>query len=714
MDRQREVYREEAYELLVELESSLLELEETPDDDEQIGRVFRAMHTIKGSGAMFGFDDIAEFTHELETVFDQVREGKIIVTKKLVSLALSGRDQIKAMLDASAGGNPADEAKSQEIIASLKTLVPGAEKHEQFSSPAQTGAQHAAENTDETGFRAQSFDPFKEMTYRIRFCPESYIFFSGTNPILLLRELHELGNCKISAQTDRIPMLEDYDAESCYTYWDIILTTSRGENAVRDVFIFIEDDCDLTIEVIDEADIVENDDNYKPIGEILVERGDVSPDTLNRTLAGQKRIGEMFVENKVVDQRKVDSALLEQQHVKELRKKRREAIVGASIRVDADKLDNLVDLVGELVTVQARLSQKASFQNDPELRLISELVERLTAELRDNTMSIRMLPIGTIFSKFRRLVRDLSGELEKEVVLTTDGGETELDKTVIEKLNDPLVHIIRNSIDHGIEAPDIREASGKERQGTVKLSAVHSGADVLIRISDDGAGLDPEGIREKALSKGLIDEGAELTEKEIFQLIFVPGFSTAAQITGVSGRGVGMDVVKRCVEALRGAIDISSAKGVGTTITLKLPLTLAIIDGLLVKIANGDFVLPLSAVEECVELTRVQADRAFERNMMNFRGNVLPFLSLRKLFMAEGPQPPIEQVVVADANGEKIGLGVDQVIGQHQTVIKSLSKVYKDVKAFSGATILGNGTVAMILDVQQMVETVQNKHSEVA
>jgi two-component system, chemotaxis family, sensor kinase CheA len=329
-------------------------------------------------------------------------------------------------------------------------------------------------------------------------------------------------------------------------------------------------------------------------------------------------------------------------------------------------------------------------------------------------MSIRMLPIGTIFSKFRRLVRDLSGELNKEVVLTTDGGETELDKTVIEQLNDPLVHIIRNSIDHGIEAPDIREASGKPRQGTVKLSAVHSGADVLIRISDDGAGLDAEGIREKALSKGLIEESAELTEKEIFQLIFEPGFSTAAQITGVSGRGVGMDVVKRCVEALRGAIDISSTKGVGTTITLKLPLTLAIIDGLLVKIADGDYVVPLLAVEECVELTRDQADRAVERNMINFRGNILPFLSLRKLFMADGPPPSIEQVVVTEANGEKIGLGVDQVIGQHQTVIKTLSKVYKDVKAFSGATILGDGTVAMILDVQQLVENIQNMHCEAA
>lgn len=695
MDMQKEAYREEAYELLVELETSLLELEETPDDAEQIGRVFRAMHTIKGSGSMFGFDDIADFTHEVETVFDRVREGHIAVDKELVNLALSARDQIKAMLDASDGGEPIDTLRSQEIITSLQKLLPGTESDEEASSSVAIHEQPATGN-----------EQSEEVTYRIRFRPAHHIFLNGTNPILLLNEIRELGDCRIMAQTDAIPQLEAYDSESCYTYWDIILTTGRGINAVKDVFIFVEDDCDLSVDVIDQEDLLENAD-YKRIGEILVERGDVSSAELNQVLDGQKRIGEILVAEEMVDQQIIESALIEQQHVKTMREKRKETITASSIRVDADRLDCLVDLVGELVTVQARLSQKAALQNDPELLLISEVVERLTAELRDNTMSIRMLPIGTTFTTFKRLVRDLSGELGKEVVMTTDGGETELDKTVIERLNDPLVHIIRNSIDHGIEAPDIRAASGKPQQGTVHLSAAHSGADVLIRISDDGAGLDSEAIRKKAAKKGLIAADAELTEKDIFQLIFAPGFSTAAEITGVSGRGVGMDVVKRCVEALRGSIDVSSEKGAGTIITLKLPLTLAIIDGLLVKIGKVDYVLPLSVVEECVELTRADADRAIERSMMNFRGNVLPYLSLRKLFRVNGQTPAMEQVVVADANGEKIGLGVDRVIGQHQTVIKTLSKVYKDVKAVSGATILGDGTVALILDIIQLVDAIE-------
>ncbi|MBU0988085.1 MAG: chemotaxis protein CheA, partial [Proteobacteria bacterium] len=696
MDMQREAYREEAYELLTELETSLLGLEETPDDTDQIGRVFRAMHTIKGSGAMFGFDDIAGFAHEVETVFDRVREGKIIVSKEIVDLALAAKDQIKAMLDASDTKAPADTLKSQEIIASIKALL--AESDDSVKQNKIGALSDTPSGTSEI-----------KATYRIRFRPANDIFRGGTNPILLLNELRELGDCNVIAHTNAIPPLEDLDPESCYTYWDIILTTAKGINAVKDVFIFVEDDCDLDIDVVDERDIPEDNDDYKKLGEILVERGDLSFDELKRTLNDQKPIGEMLINKKVVDRRVVESALLEQQHVREMRKKRKETVCAASIRVDADKLDSLVDLVGELVTVQARLSQKASFQYDPELLLISEVVERLTVELRDNTMSIRMLPLGTTFSKFKRLVRDLSAELGKKVVMTTDGGETELDKTVIEQLNDPLVHIIRNCIDHGIESPENRQAAGKPRQGTVHLTAEHSGANVLIRISDDGAGLVPEAIRAKALEKGLIAPDSELTKKEIFQIIFAPGFSTAEKITGISGRGVGMDVVKRCIETLRGSIEIDSEKGSGTIITLKLPLTLAIIDGLLVKIGPENYVVPLSIVEECVEMKREDAARALERNMLNFRGNVLPYLSLRNLFGAEGLRPEIEQIVVAEANGGKIGLGVDQVIGQHQTVIKKLSKLYRDVKGISGATILGDGTVALILDIPRLVQTLEQK-----
>jgi two-component system chemotaxis sensor kinase CheA len=320
-----------------------------------------------------------------------------------------------------------------------------------------------------------------------------------------------------------------------------------------------------------------------------------------------------------------------------------------------------------------------------------------------------MLPIGTTFSKFKRLVRDLSNQLGKEVILSTEGGETELDKTVIESLNDPMVHIIRNSIDHGIEPPNDRDAAGKPGQGVVNLSATHSGGNVLIRISDDGAGLDTHSIRAKAEEKGLITPDAELEDKDIYYLIFEPGFSTAAEVTDVSGRGVGMDVVKKGIENLRGSIEVESQKGRGTTITLKLPLTLAIIDGLLVDIGKDLYVIPLSVVEECVEMSREEANRSRERNMMNFRGNVVPYLNLRDMFQVEGDPPALEQVVIVEANNKTVGFGVDKLIGQNQTVIKTLSKVYKDVKGLSGATILGDGNVALILDMTELVKSIKNR-----
>jgi two-component system chemotaxis sensor kinase CheA len=327
-------------------------------------------------------------------------------------------------------------------------------------------------------------------------------------------------------------------------------------------------------------------------------------------------------------------------------------------------------------------------------------------------MGIRMVPIGSLFSRFRRLVRDLSKDLGKEVQLTTSGEETELDKTVIERLHDPLVHLIRNSMDHGIGMPDQREEQGKPRMGTVHLSAVHSGAQVLISISDDGRGIDPVRVRAKAEENGLIIPGAELSDNELYQLIFQPGFSTAEKITNVSGRGVGMDVVKRAIDSLRGTIDVTSAQGEGSTITLRLPLTLAIIDGLLVRVGEGRYVIPLSAVEECVELRPEDDLRATGRDFLNIRDVVVPFLRLRRLFNVAAPADPYQKVVIVSAGETRVGLAVDQIIGDHQTVIKSLSKLHAGVQTFSGATILGDGTVALILDVPRLIDYGQSHESQ--
>ncbi len=684
MEKQINVYREETYELIVELESSMLELEENPDNAELIDQVFRAMHTIKGSGAMFGFENISEFTHHIETVFDLVRDGKINVDKKLVDQTLAACDQIKMMVDE----KEIDPEVIDEIMDAFRKMIPDEDL------PDKAPVVSMAENTCESLIK---------VSYRIRFRPHESIFESGANPMLLLDELGELGECMVIVQTHKVPDLESLNPQTCHIYWDIILTTACDINSIKDLFIFVEDQCELTIDIIDEEGGLEYEADYKRLGEILVERGDINTQELKSALGSQKRVGQILVETKMVSPQVIESALAEQQHVKRMRRVRYETAAASSIRIGSEKLDQLVDLVGELVTVQARLTQKAAVWQDAELLSIAEEVERLTSDLRENTMGIRMLPIGTTFSKFKRVVRDLSAELGKEVALVTEGGETELDKTVIERLGDPLVHIIRNCIDHGIETPELRTHAGKPGQGTVRLSAEHSGAHVLISISDDGKGLDTEAIRIKAVEKGLITPDALMSDSDIFPLIFAPGFSTVKNVSNLSGRGVGMDVVKRGIDGLRGSVEIKSQKGEGTVIILKLPLTLAIIDGLLVKIGSDHYIMPLSSVEECIELTRQDVQNDHDRHLVNLRGKIVPYLRMREVFMLEGEPPDIEMIVITEVNGDRIGFVVDHVSGEHQTVIKGLGRAYKNAKGVSGATIMGDGTVALILDLPELV-----------
>lgn len=383
-----------------------------------------------------------------------------------------------------------------------------------------------------------------------------------------------------------------------------------------------------------------------------------------------------------------------------------------SVRVQAERLDSLMDQVGELVIAQARLRQVAEGSDDLTLKSIAEEIERLSSDLRDTTMSIRMLPIGTLFGRFRRLVRDLSEELGKTVTLSTEGEDTELDKTVIERLNDPLVHLIRNAVDHGIEDELGRRRAGKTLDGRIHLAAVHSGAQVLITVADDGHGLDCDAIRRKAEERGLLSPGADIADSELFQFIFHPGFSTAQKVSGVSGRGVGMDVVRQTIDSLRGNVEVDSTPGTGTRVTLKLPLTLAIIDGLLVRVGEGRYVVPLAAVEECVDLGREHRSQSDGRNFLNIRDDIVPFVRLRDLFRVSQGASDDPKVVIVTSGGIRVGLVVDQVIGQYQTVIKSLSKLLDDVKGFSGATILGDGTVALILDVPHLIGFAQERENE--
>jgi len=707
MEQAIATYREESRELLTELETSLLDLEETPDDNDLIDRVFRAMHTIKGSGAMFGFDEIVSFTHEVETVFDMVRNGKMSVTKQLLDLTLSSRDHIAALLEASAGRCEVDRGKGDGIIASLRLLLPRTEAGS--GSPVESGSGRCPVlRESEAG---------DEKTWRIRFRPSREIMLCGTNPVSLLQELRSLGVCHVVAQLDEIPRLDEFVGEHCYIYWDIILTSTRGEDAIRDVFIFVEDDSEIRIELIDGSGMIDREEGYKKLGNILVERGDLSIEEMQKALMQQKRFGELLVDQGIVAPEKVQSALIEQRHIKTVRQERGAAPPAessASVRVPAEKLDQLINLVGEMVTVQAHLAQVSLARRDATFIAISEQVERLTSELRDTALNIRMLPIGSTFSKFKRLVRDLSQELGKEIEMETFGAETELDKTVIEKLNDPLVHIIRNSIDHGIEAPELRKAAGKSPVGSVCLGAVHSGDSVVITIRDDGAGLNRDAIFAKAVERGLLAPHAELTDKEIYAQIFAPGFSTAEKITSISGRGVGMDVVKRGIQDLRGTIEVDSLPGRGTTISIKIPLTLAIIETLLVRIGDSHFVLPLAQVEECVELTREDVAAARGGHLAIIRGSLTPYISLREQFDISGKRPDIEQIVVVSVDGMRIGFVVDFVVGEHQTVIKPLGRLYQDIEGISGATILGDGSVALILDPAVLADCAEQADSRLS
>ncbi len=652
IDNYKQAFQEEARESLVQLESVLLELGNTPTDTDLVGKAFRALHTIKGSGMMFGFDEVAAFTHHIETAFDAVRSGRLSATPDLINLTLGALDQIKAMLDQAAGHGTADASVAAQILTKVRELTgaPAPASQEKVKGP---------QETISSGIQKLP------SAWLIRFHPGADLLRNGANPLLLFRELRQLGSLQITANTDAIPPIAELEPDRCYVSWDMVLTTAATADEIRDIFIFVEDSCELAIEA------APGPASTAPAVESLA--AVETPKTKNPPWG--RRASDT-----------PDNA--------------------SSIRVPAAKLDQFVDLVGELVTVQARLGEIATRCEDSEIAAVSEEVERLTAALRESSMNIRMLPIRATFERFRRLVHDLARDLHKEVELTTEGVETELDKTVIERLYDPLMHLIRNSMDHGIESVEARGKAGKRPQARIHLSARHSGAQVLICVTDDGKGIDREAVRVRAIERGLIAADAKLTESEIFSLILAPGFSTAKEVTDVSGRGVGMDVVHRNVEALRGTVEIASTPGQGTVVTLRLPLTLAIIDGLLVRVGQTRFVLPVANTVECVELTRQDVQNAHGKHLANIRGEVIPYVRLKEYLGIQAEQQDREQVMISETEHGRFGFVVDEVLGDHQTVIKNLGRLYRDVSAVSGATILGDGTVALILDVHRLAQDV--------
>ncbi len=702
LDQISSVFLEEANELLDNLEEQLLILEDNPTDLETIGSVFRAMHTIKGSSAMFGFTAISEFTHEVESAMDQVRNGIVPVTHELVGLLLKARDHIRDMLDAGQDITPVLTANSQSLIIAFKSFVSenGGSQPNEIIQEAASAPPPEEINTPKTSIPTN--------TFRIKFRPSAKVLQNGTRPELLVKELTELGTATVVAFYDSMPALSKLNCELCYFSWDVILTTTKTENDVQDVFIFLDGDSKYTIEKV-ELDPIGN----HRIGEILVDRNEVSKNELDTIMQEHKQLGQILVEKQIISPQQVKSALAEQQHFKSLSNESQSSQQSSSaaqqsIRVSSEKLDQLVDLIGELVTFNARLEQTAIEKNIPILKNLSEQCGRLAVSLRDTSMEIRMLPIGTLFTRFKRTVRDLSDQLGKKIDLVIEGAETELDKTVIEKLNDPLLHLIRNSVDHGIEMPVERASKGKSGVGTVTLSARHQGGVVIITISDDGKGLDKDAIRNKGIEKGLISTEDELSESEIFHLIFQPGFSTAKQVSNISGRGVGLDVVKKDIMSLGGSVSIESEPGKGTSFILKIPLTLAIIDGMLTQIGNTKYIIPVNAISECLFYsqfgTRKSSNPMFPHTEVH--GKDVPCIDLRTYFKIPDPRPVKPEAVTINTQDGVIGIIVDKILGNHQTVIKPLGKLYQNCIGISNSTILGDGSVALILDVFKLTDMV--------
>ncbi|KAB0569712.1 chemotaxis protein CheA [Pseudomonas palleroniana] len=656
LDQAQQTFIAEARELLQVMEQSLLQLESEPGDEDAIGAVFRAAHTIKGSAGLFGLAPIVGFTHIVEDVLDRLRDGSVKVDAALIALLLKCGDHILDLIEAvdHHGGalQPATLEHGEVLREALSAYQP--------LQTAITAVESAGQD-DET--RA-------EVLWHISLRFGAEVFRNGMDPLSFLRYLATLGQLlQVTPLTERIPPVDAWDPESCYLGFEIDLRSNASHATLNEVFDFVRDDCEVLISALDAP-------------------GDSS------TAAGTELVTQTLASPVATTQQRVATT----SDVKPRD--------GNYVRVNADKLDELINLVGELVIASAGASLLARSCNNDPLEEAASTVSGLVEEILDGALRLRMIPIGDTFNRFRRVVRDVSQELGKDIDLIISGAETELDKTVVEKIGDPLMHLLRNAMDHGIENAEARRAAGKSTKGHLSLNAYHDSGSIVIEIADDGAGLNRERILEKAQERGLVASGAVLSDQEIYNLIFEAGFSTAEAVTNLSGRGVGMDVVKRNITLLRGTVDLDSRPGQGTVVRIRLPLTLAIINGFLVGIDHCTYVIPLDMVQECVELDELQRQSSRDQGYLDLRGEVLPLVHLRDHFNHEGPPARRQNVVVVRYAEHKAGLVVDDLLGEFQTVIKPLGKLFGALRGISGSTILGSGAVALILDIPALLNQI--------
>ncbi|MFM4824424.1 chemotaxis protein CheW [Aeromonas bivalvium] len=705
LDQALQTYLVEARELLVEMESALLSLESTPGDDELIGAVFRAAHTIKGSAGLFGLTPIIGFTHIVEDILDQVRNHRLAISAPLIKVLLESCDHINLLVSTvvEQGEEPTPGDLAREAALRERLLV--WQPREASPLPQTLGGEPVQVERDPPRGTSGLWH------ISLRFGAE--VFKNGMEPTSFLRYLATLGKIvTMETITGAIPPWQEFDPELCHLGYEIDFDSSASKESIAEVFEFVRDDCRIVILPPDSkveeylAFMAALPEESELLGQLLVKSGALTQAELDTGLCQQReeatspRLGEILVAQGAVDEVVLDAALKKQNQGKE-QKNREQRFV----RVPADKLDDLINLVGELVVASSGANLLAQRCRDSQLQEATSVIAMLVEEIRDGALHLRMVPIGETFNRFQRVVRDVSQELGKDIVLRISGADTELDKSVVEKIGDPLMHLVRNAMDHGIESAERRRLAGKPSQGTLTLNAFHDSGSIVLEIRDDGAGLDRERILKKALERDILSPGQQLSDQEIYQLIFEPGFSTAEEVTKLSGRGVGMDVVKRNIQALRGSVELHSEAGKGTLVRIRLPLTLAIIDGFLVRVGSAHYVIPLDMVIECVELTELALQDTQGRDYINLRGEVLPFVRLQRYFALSGQPGRRENIVVVSHGGQKSGLVVDELLGELQTVIKPLGKLYNQLSGISGSTILGGGDIALILDIPALLQS---------
>ncbi|ASW05524.1 chemotaxis protein CheA [Rhizobium sp. 11515TR] len=741
MNEIKEIFFQECEEQLAELESGLLKMNDGDRDPETVNAVFRAVHSIKGGAGAFGLDDLVAFAHVFETTLDCVRSNKLEPTQEVLKVMLKAADVLADLTNAARDGGSVDQARSRGLVKELEALANGdipAPSAAVLADVAPKPVVAAPAPTDESGFQPIPFsfdDDFGSdepavdaiPEYEVNFKPRSDLYAKGNDATLLLRDLSRLGEMNIFCDMDALPGLVDLDPEGAYFRWAISIKTDKGEDAIRTVFEFAEWDCDLDVQLAGSGgsssgeelpmipvpfDLSILDDGAAPAAETVEETSAPRKDVAAAVAAAEtaSNVTQLASAAARVEKKEAALAAAAASNAAAAQNSAAAAAAGQTIRVDLDRVDRLINLVGELVINQAMLSQSV-IENDnngaSSINMGLEELQQLTREIQDSVMAIRAQPVKPVFQRMSRIVREIADMTGKSIRLITEGENTEVDKTVIDKLAEPLTHMIRNAVDHGVETPEKRAALGKNPEGTVRLTAKHRSGRILIELADDGAGINREKVRQKAIDNDLIAADANLSDEEVDNLIFLPGFSTADKISDISGRGVGMDVVKRSIQALGGRINISSKPGQGSVFTMSLPLTLAVLDGMVVTVAGQTLVVPLTAIVETLQ-PEASAIHSFGANhrLISIRNSFCPLVDVGRILNFRATQAnPVEGValLVESEGGGQRALMVDAIQGQRQVVIKSLEANYTHVPGIAAATILGDGRVALILDVDAVV-----------